>query len=112
MKDILTPRALPQRRNLWQRARSLFMRWVLPKMKLNLIAVLIGCAGLAAGQTITDPAHIEVYILSTCSFTYENGLKKPSNLPNVVTGRPNTSTKVRGFQGHPQKRPKLTVESF
>jgi hypothetical protein len=33
-------------------------------MKLNLIAllVLIGCAGLARGQTITDPAHIEVYV--------------------------------------------------
>ena len=33
-------------------------------MKLKLIAplVFIGCAGLAAGQTITDPAHIEVYI--------------------------------------------------
>src|SRR5437773_6759700 len=33
-------------------------------MKLNLIALLIfvGCAGLAAGQTISDPAHIEVYI--------------------------------------------------
>ena len=33
-------------------------------MKLNPIALLvfIGCAGLAAGQTITDPAHIEVYI--------------------------------------------------
>src|SRR5439155_2283871 len=33
-------------------------------MKLNLIAILvfIGCAGLAAGQTITDPAHIEVYV--------------------------------------------------
>src|SRR5436189_4022753 len=33
-------------------------------MKLNLIALLIfvGCAGLAAGQTIPDPAHIEVYI--------------------------------------------------
>ena len=31
-------------------------------MKLNLIALLVGCAGLAAGQTITDPAHIEVYI--------------------------------------------------
>src|SRR5436309_824068 len=33
-------------------------------MKLNLIAlvVFVGCAGLAAGQTITDPAHIEVYI--------------------------------------------------
>ena len=33
-------------------------------MKLNLIALLvfIGCAGLAAGQTITDPAHIEVYV--------------------------------------------------
>ena len=33
-------------------------------MRLKLIAVLvfIGCAGLAAGQTITDPAHIEVYI--------------------------------------------------
>src|SRR6266700_8251404 len=33
-------------------------------MKLNLIALLvfIGCVGLAAGQTITDPAHIEVYI--------------------------------------------------
>ena len=33
-------------------------------MKLKLIAslVFIGCAGLAAGQTITDPAHIDVYI--------------------------------------------------
>ena len=33
-------------------------------MKRNLIAVLIfiGCAGLAVGQTITDPAHIEVYV--------------------------------------------------
>jgi hypothetical protein len=33
-------------------------------MKLKLIAVLAVavCAGLAAGQTITDPAHIEVYI--------------------------------------------------
>ena len=31
-------------------------------MKLNLIALLMGCAGLAVGQTITDPAHIEVYV--------------------------------------------------
>jgi hypothetical protein len=33
-------------------------------MKLNLIALLvfIGCASLAVGQTITDPAHIEIYI--------------------------------------------------
>src|SRR5213596_4190380 len=33
-------------------------------MKVNLIAlfVFIGCAGITAGQTITDPAHIEVYI--------------------------------------------------
>jgi hypothetical protein len=33
-------------------------------MRLNLIAplVFIGCAGLAGGQTITDPAHIEVYV--------------------------------------------------
>src|SRR5213596_2277602 len=33
-------------------------------MKVNLIAlfVFIGCAGLAAGQNITDPAHIEVYV--------------------------------------------------
>jgi hypothetical protein len=33
-------------------------------MKRNPIALLvfIGCAGLAAGQTITDPAHIEVYV--------------------------------------------------
>ncbi len=33
-------------------------------MKLNLVALLIciGCAGLAAGQTITDPAHVEVYV--------------------------------------------------
>jgi hypothetical protein len=33
-------------------------------MKLNPIALLvfIGYAGLAAGQTITDPAHIEVYV--------------------------------------------------
>jgi len=36
----------------------------LTKMKLHPIPLLvfIGCAGLAAGQTITDPAHIEVYI--------------------------------------------------
>jgi hypothetical protein len=33
-------------------------------MKLKLIALLvfIGWAGLVAGQTITDPAHIEVYV--------------------------------------------------
>jgi hypothetical protein len=33
-------------------------------MKLKLIAPLlfIGCAGLTAGQTITDPAHIDVYV--------------------------------------------------
>ena len=33
-------------------------------MKLNPIALLvfIGCAGLAVGQTITDPAHIKVYV--------------------------------------------------
>jgi hypothetical protein len=33
-------------------------------MKLNQIAlfVCIGCAGLAVGQTITDPAHIDVYV--------------------------------------------------
>src|SRR6476469_9414060 len=40
------------------------MRWVLPKMKINpmTLLVLIGCADLAASQTISDPAHIEVYI--------------------------------------------------
>ena len=33
-------------------------------MKLNQIAlfVFVNCAGLAAGQTITDPTHIDVYI--------------------------------------------------
>jgi len=33
-------------------------------MKLNPIAlfVFVSCAGIIAGQTITDPAHIEVYI--------------------------------------------------
>src|SRR5947207_5087300 len=33
-------------------------------MKVNLIALLvfIGCASFAAGQTMTDPAHIEVYV--------------------------------------------------
>jgi hypothetical protein len=33
-------------------------------MKLNPIALLVfvGCAGLASGQTIADPAHIEVYV--------------------------------------------------
>ena len=33
-------------------------------MKHNLIVflILIGCVGLVAGQTITDPAHIEVYV--------------------------------------------------
>jgi len=80
-------------------------------MKLNPIAVLvfIACAGLVDGQTITDPAHIEVYILPTHRFTYEKGLKTPSKRPNVVTSRRNTSTEIRGFQGHTQKRPKLTV---
>src|SRR4030095_16879868 len=32
------------------------------KLKLISLLVFVGCAGLAAGQTITDPAHIEVYI--------------------------------------------------
>ena len=36
-------------------------------MKRNLIALLVfvavsGCAGLAVGQTINDPAHIEIYV--------------------------------------------------
>jgi len=31
-------------------------------MKLNLIALLVGCVGLAVGQTITDPTQIEVYV--------------------------------------------------
>src|SRR5215475_10935827 len=31
-------------------------------MKLNLMALLVGYAGLVAAQTITDPAHIEVYV--------------------------------------------------
>ena len=33
-------------------------------MRLNSIAVVVfvGCAGLAVGQTISDPAHIEVYV--------------------------------------------------
>jgi len=33
-------------------------------MKINPIALLVlfGCAGLVAGQTISDPAHIDVYI--------------------------------------------------
>ena len=35
---------------------------LLVKMKLNLIALLVACAGVAIGQTITDSAHIEVYI--------------------------------------------------
>jgi hypothetical protein len=40
------------------------MRWVLAKMKLNPIPLLVffSCAGLATGQTISDPAHIDVYI--------------------------------------------------
>jgi len=40
------------------------LRFVRQKMKLDSIAlfVFIGCAGLAVGQTITDPAHIEVYV--------------------------------------------------
>src|SRR5262245_32648681 len=39
-------------------------------MKLNPISLLvfIGCAGLAAAQTITDPAHIEVYITPYYNF--------------------------------------------
>ena len=32
------------------------------KLKLIVSLVFIGCAGLVAGQTITDPAHIEVYV--------------------------------------------------
>jgi hypothetical protein len=37
---------------------------LLSQMKLKLIPLLlfIGCASLANGQTITDPAHVEVYI--------------------------------------------------
>jgi hypothetical protein len=31
-------------------------------MKRNLIVVLVVSSGLVAGQTITDPAHIEVYV--------------------------------------------------
>ena len=33
-------------------------------MKLNRVALLafVGCAGSVAGQTITDPAHIDVYV--------------------------------------------------
>ena len=31
-------------------------------MKRNVIAVFIGCVAVAAGQNITDPAHIEVYV--------------------------------------------------
>jgi hypothetical protein len=31
-------------------------------MKFHPIAFLVCCAGLAIGQTITDPAHIEVYV--------------------------------------------------
>jgi hypothetical protein len=31
-------------------------------MKFNPTAFLVCCAGLAIGQTITDPAHIEVYV--------------------------------------------------
>ena len=43
--------------------RRLSLR-LLSQMKLNQIVLLafIGCAGLAVGQTINDPAHIEVYI--------------------------------------------------
>src|SRR6476660_2888039 len=32
------------------------------KLKVIVLLVFIGCAGLGVGQTITDPAHIEVYI--------------------------------------------------
>ena len=32
------------------------------KLKLIALVVFIGCAGLAVGQTISDPAHIDVYI--------------------------------------------------
>src|SRR6266705_4188141 len=47
-------------------------------MKRNVIVVLIViCAGLVAGQTITDPAHIEVYITP-----YYN-----SNGPAIEVGR-------------------------
>src|SRR3954453_21204411 len=31
-------------------------------MKRNVIAVFIGCVARAAGQNISDPAHIEVYV--------------------------------------------------
>jgi len=47
-------------------------------MKRNVIVILIViCAGLVAGQTITDPAHIEVYITP-----YYN-----SNGPAIEVGR-------------------------
>ena len=48
-------------------------------MKHNLIVFLVvtACAGLVAGQTITDPAHIEVYITP-----YYN-----SNGPAIEVGR-------------------------
>jgi hypothetical protein len=38
-------------------------------MKLTAIALLVflGCAGLAAGQTISDPTHIDVYITPYCN---------------------------------------------
>jgi hypothetical protein len=32
------------------------------KLKLSALLVFTGCVGFAVGQTITDPAHIEVYI--------------------------------------------------
>jgi|SRR6516164_1477956 len=32
------------------------------KLKVIVPLVFIGCAGLAAAQTVTDPAHIDVYI--------------------------------------------------
>jgi len=32
------------------------------KLNLSVLFICISCAGLAAGQTISDPAHIDVYI--------------------------------------------------
>src|SRR6266702_7901981 len=56
-------------------------------MKRNVIVVLIViCAGLVAGQTITDPAHIEVYITP-----YYN-----SNGPAIDVGRFSSGLAAKG----------------
>jgi len=62
-------------------------------MKLNPIILLGICAGLAAGQTISDPAHIDVYVTPFYNFKgptievgrFSNGLAAKNEPEFVAT---------------------------